>query len=316
MPNDVSSKASHFVADADNTPVAVDADFDETQKAGSTWTDAWESMRRRPLFWLSAVLIVLIVTVAAVPGLFTSIPSGSSACDLQYSNEGGSAGHLLGYTQLGCDVYSRIIYGTQASLLVGLIATLAVTLFGGVVGALAGYYGGFLDGLFSRLGDIFFAIPTVLGAIVLMSVLPDRRPLTVALVLALFAWPQIARIMRGSVVSAKNGDYVMASTALGVSRLRILARHVIPNAIAPVIVVATTSFGTFIVAEATLSFLGIGLEGVISWGSDIDAARTSLRTAPMTLFYPAAALSVTVLSFLLMGDVVRDALDPKARARR
>jgi oligopeptide transport system permease protein len=132
-----------------------------------------------------------------------------------------------------------------------------------------------------------------------------------------FAWPQIARVMRGSVLSARAADYVTASAALGVSRFRILVRHVVPNAITPVIVVATVSLGTFIVAEATLSFLGIGLPpSTMSWGNDINNARNSLRVAPMPLFWPAAALSVTVLSFLLMGDVVRDALDPKARARR
>jgi oligopeptide transport system permease protein len=210
-----------------------------------------------------------------------------------------------------------VIFGTQASVTVGLLATILVTVFGSIVGALAGYYGGIFDAIVSRVGDIFFAIPTILGAIVLMSVLPSRTAITVALVLGLFAWPQIARIMRGAVLSAKNADYVMASTALGVSKFRILVRHVIPNAIAPVIVVATTSLGTFIVAEATLSFLGIGLPpSVMSWGNDISQARTSIQTAPMVLFYPAAALSVTVLSFLMLGDVVRDALDPQARARR
>ena len=147
--------------------------------------------------------------------------------------------------------------------------------------------------------------------------LEARTPLTVALVLAVFAWPQIARIMRGAVLSARNSDYVMASTALGVSNFKILLRHVVPNSLAPVIVIATVSLGTFIVAEATLSFLGIGLPPeVMSWGNDIGQARTSIRTSPQILLLPAAALSVTVLSFLLLGDVVRDALDPAARARR
>jgi oligopeptide transport system permease protein len=197
------------------------------------------------------------------------------------------------------------------------MATLMVTITGVVIGALAGFYGGILDSAVSRIGDIFFAIPTVLGAIVLMSVLPERTPVTVAVVLAIFAWPQIARIMRGAVLSARNSDYVTASVALGVERSKILIRHVVPNSIAPVIVIATVSLGTFIVAEATLSFLGIGLPpSVMSWGNDIGQARTSIRTSPQVLLYPAAALSITVLSFLMLGDVVRDALDPKARARR
>ena len=169
----------------------------------------------------------------------------------------------------------------------------------------------------SRIGDIFFSIPTILGAIVIMSVIPARNAFTVALVLAAFAWPQIARIMRGAVLSAKQSDYVTASAALGVSRFTTLVRHVIPNAIAPVIVIATVSLGSFIVAEATLSFLGIGLPpSALSWGLDIGTAQTSIRTNPSTIFWPSAALSITVLAFLLLGDVVRDALDPKARARR
>src|SRR5690554_348730 len=225
--------------------------------------------------------------------------------------------HPLGFTRQGCDIYSRVIFGTQASVTVGLLTTVLVSLFGGIVGALAGFYGGFFDALVSRVGDIFFAVPTVLGAIVLMSVIPVRSAATVALVLALFAWPQIARIMRGAVLTARNSDYVTASIALGVSKFKILVRHVIPNAIAPVIVIATVSLGIFIVAEATLSFLGIGLPtNVMSWGNDISQARTSLRTEPQVLLYPSAALSITVLSFLMLGDVVRDALDPESRARR
>lgn len=311
-----SSGPGHFVAQLDDTPLAAVDSVDESEKARSSFADAWDAMRGRPMFWISLVMIALILVVAAFPNLFTQTKP-NLGCLLPDSNGGPESGHPFGFTRQGCDIYSRVIFGAQASVTVGILATVLVTVFGGIIGALAGFYGGFLDAVVSRIGDIFFAIPTVLGAIVLMSVLPTRTPVTVALVLALFAWPQIARIMRGSVVAAKNADYVTASIALGVSRFRILVRHVVPNAIAPVIVVATTSLGTFIVAEATLSFLGIGLPpDVMSWGNDIGQARASIATAPMVLFYPAAALSLTVLSFLVLGDVVRDALDPKARARR
>ena len=306
----------HFVAELEDTPIQPIDRLDETEKARSTWSDAWESMRRRPAFWISAVLIFAIVVIALFPSWFTWYPPNSD-CFLKNSNGPPEPGHPFGFTRQGCDVYSRTIFGTQASVTVGLLATIMVTLFGMIIGALAGYYGGWLDAVVSRVGDIFFAIPTVLGAIVLMTVLPDRSPATVAMVLALFAWPQIARIMRGSVLSASKSDYVTASVALGVSRFRILVNHVVPNAISPVIVVATVSLGTFIVAESTLSFLGIGLPpDVMSWGNDIGQARTSILSNPMVMFYPAAALSITVLSFLMLGDVVSDALDPKERARR
>jgi len=306
----------HFVAALEDTPVAAVDRLDETEKARSTWADAWESLRGKPSFWISSVLILLVVIVALFPGIFTQVPPDQN-CLLSNSNKGPEEGHLLGFTRQGCDVYSRMIHGTQASVTVGLLATIIVTLFGVVVGALAGYYGGVYDAIVSRIGDIFFAVPTVLGAIVLMSVIPDRTPVTIALVLSIFAWPQIARIMRGSVLSARNSDYVTASIALGVSKFRILVRHVVPNAIAPVIVIATVSLGTFIVAEATLSFLGIGLPPqIMSWGNDINSAQTSIRTNPQVLIYPAIALSLTVLAFLMLGDAVRDALDPESRARR
>jgi oligopeptide transport system permease protein len=309
------SGQSHFVAELEDTPVAPIDRIDESQKARSTWADAWESMRRRPMFWISSVLIIVIAVVALFPTLFTQVSPIS--CFLANSNGLPEAGHPFGFNRQGCDVFSRTIHGTQASVTVGLLATALVTLIGVVVGSLAGYYGGLLDAVVSRIGDIFFAIPTVLGAIVLMSVLPAATPTSVALVLSIFAWPQIARIMRGAVLSASNSDYVMASTALGVSKFRILLRHVIPNAIAPVIVIATVSLGTFIVAEATLSFLGVGLPtNVMSWGNDIGQAQTSLVTSPQVLLFPAAALSITVLAFLMLGDILRDALDPKARALR
>lgn len=306
----------HFVAPLDETPVApVDA-VKTDDKPRTVWGDAWDTMRRRPLFWISATLIAIIVMVALFPGLFTHVPPASQ-CYLDNSDAPPTSGHPFGFTRQGCDIYSRVIHGARASVMVGLLATLIVTLIGSVVGALAGFYGGWLDAILSRVGDIFFAIPTILGAIVLMSVIPDRTPLLVAVVIAAFAWPQIARIMRGSVLSAKQSDYVIASTAVGVSQFRILLRHVLPNAIAPVIAVATVSLGTYIVAEATLSFLGVGLPpSVMSWGNDIGQARASILTNPMTMVYPAAALSITVLSFLMLGDVVSDALDPKERARR
>lgn len=319
MPSSTTSPAArgqgHFVAALEDTPIVAVDRLDETQKARSTWADAWDAMRRRPMFWVSSALILVIFIVALFPGLFSSV--SPTSCDLGSSNGTPSAAHPFGFTRQGCDVYARVIFGTQASVTVGILATFLVTIVGIIVGALAGYYGGFFDAVVSRVGDIFFAVPTVLGAIVLLSVLPDRTPVTIALVMSIFAWPQIARIMRGAVLSSRNSDYVTASVALGVSKFKILLRHVVPNSLAPVIVVATVSLGTFIVAEATLSFLGIGLGGtVMSWGNDISQAQTNLRTAPQVLLFPAAALSVTVLAFLMLGDVVRDALDPQARARR
>ncbi|RAN79426.1 peptide ABC transporter permease [Bacillus sp. SRB_336] len=307
----------HFVAPLEETPLAAIDNVDETAAPLSLWAEAWRNLRRQPLFIISALLIVLVLVVAFLPHLFASVDPTS--CTLNDSSEGARAGHPFGFTLQGCDVYSRMIYGTRASLLVGVFTTLGVLVIGGTLGALAGYYGGWIDTILARLADIFFALPLILGAIVIMQ-LPafrdNRSVWTVVLTLVIFGWPQIARITRGAVIENRNADFVTASKALGLSRFSALVRHVLPNSLAPIIVVASISLGTFIVAEATLSFLGIGLpDTVMSWGNDISAAQPQVRNNPGVLLWPAAALSVTVLSFIMLGDALRDALDPKARKR-
>lgn len=315
MPSDQTNQ--HYVAPFDrDEPIVHADDVAVDSKVRNAWTDAWNSLRKRVMFWISAIMIVFIIFVALFPGVFTSV-SPTLGCDLAKSLAGPESGHPFGFDRQGCDIYARTIYGTRASLTVGLLTTLLVTVVGTIRGAFAGYFGGWVDAIISRLGDIFYAIPTVLGAIVLMTVLPTRNVFSVSIALALFAWPQVTRIARGAVLGASRSDYVMAANSLGLSRMRTLMRHVLPNALPPIIVIATVSLGTFIVAEATLSFLGIGLpQSTMSWGNDIQAARTSMITDPQVLLYPSAALSVTVLAFLLLGDVVRDALDPEERARR
>lgn len=201
-------------------------------------------------------------------------------------------------------------------MLTGLGVTAFVLLVGVAIGALAGYLGGWIDSLLSRITDVFFAIPLILAGIVLMQLFADRNTFTVIIVLAAFAWPQMARVARAAVIEAKQNDYVMASRSLGQSGMGILLRHVLPNSLAPIIVIATTSLGIYIVAEATLSYLGIGLPpSEVSWGNDISTAQSSLRQSPMILFWPASALALTVLGFIMMGDALSDALDPKERKR-
>lgn len=305
----------HFVSDIDETGLgAVDAVADESAPS-SMWGEAWKTLRRRPLFWISLAIILLAVTVSLFPGLFTSLDP--RFCELKNSLADPSPGHPFGYDKQGCDIYSRVIYGARASVSVGIVTTVMVVLIGGTIGAAAGYLGGWLDSLLSRITDIFFAIPLLLAAIVFMQMFKDNRNVVMVItVLSLFGWTQIARITRGSVLSTKNEEYVKAARATGASRWRILTSHILPNAAAPIIVYATVALGTFIVAEASLSFMGIGLPpSVVSWGNDISAAQHVLRTKPMVLFYPAIALAVTVLSFIMMGDVVREALDPKAKKK-
>lgn len=279
------------------------------------WRETWRQLRRRPKFLLAASLIAFIVVVALFPSWFTGI-------DPRYADPGQSllppsAAHWFGTDLQGHDIYARTVYGARASVTVGLGATLVVFVVGGALGALAGFYGGWLDGLVSRVADVFFGLPLLLAAIVIMGVMRHRTVWTVITVLALFGWPQVARIARGAVLEVRAGDYVLASKALGLSDFQILLRHALPNALGPVLAVATIALGVFIVTEASLSYLGVGLPAsVVSWGGDINLAQSRLRSGSPILFYPAGALAITVLSFMMMGDALRDALDPASRAWR
>ncbi|HUH53820.1 MAG TPA: ABC transporter permease [Microbacteriaceae bacterium] len=317
MPDSNSRKIPHFVAPVDEVPVLeVDA-VRLKDKKSNLWLDAWRDMRVRPMFWISLVIIIVVIAMALFPTLFTQVDPRS--CQLALSNKPPETGHPLGFTKQGCDIYSRIVHGTSTSLSVGLIVVTMTFLMGTVMGALSGYFGGKIDTVISRVGDIFFSIPYILAAIVVMSVMSAHRNVfVISLAIGAFAWPVTARILRAEVFRVKNADFVMASESLGLTKFKTLVKHVLPNSIAPVIVVTTLSLSSAIVAEAVLSFLGVGLPPAefMSWGNDISAAQSDLRNAPQTLIYPSAALTITVLGFIMLGEVVRDALDPKARARR
>jgi oligopeptide transport system permease protein len=283
--------------------------------ADSFWRDTWRAVRRRPQFIISAGLIALIVLVALFPSLFAAGDPGYANPD--QSMLAPSAAHWFGTDLQGHDIYTRTVYGARASLTVGLGATVLVFVVGGALGALAGFYGGWLDAIVSRVADVFFGIPLLLAAIVLMQVMRHRTVWTVIAILALFGWPQIARITRAAVLAVRGSDYVLAATAMGMNKFGILVRHVLPNALGPVIAVSAIALGLFIVTEATLSYLGVGLPpSVVSWGGDINVDQIRLRAGSPILFYPAGALAITVLAFMIMGDVLRDALDPTSRALR
>ncbi|GAA1191091.1 ABC-type dipeptide/oligopeptide/nickel transport system permease subunit [Kitasatospora gansuensis] len=296
----------------------MEPDPAKREEARSLWGDAWRDLRRRPIFLISAVLIVLLVIIAAFPGLFTNADPRQADLVHNYLRKPDWADIFgagwFGYDGQGRSIYARVLYGARASIIVGVCVTLAVTVTGGLAGMLAGYFGGWVDAIISRIVDIFFGIPLLLGALVLLNAFTTRTVWSVVVALAFLGWTQIARVMRGAVLTVKQADYVVAGRALGAGTNRLMFRHILPNAIAPVIVVATIALGGYITAEATLSFLGIGLQDpTISWGVDISSAQKVIRTAPFALFFPAAALSVTVLAFIMMGDAVRDALDPKLR---
>ncbi|WEV53512.1 ABC transporter permease [Bifidobacterium sp. ESL0704] len=302
-----------YVAPPDAVKLQEVDSVDESAPATSMWADAWRTLRKNPLFIVSAILILCVIFVALFPGVFTH--QNPNFCQLDHSLEKGSAGHPFGYDTQGCDVFTRTVYGTRTSLSVGILTTLLVMVVGSLIGALAGFFGGWIDAVLSRFTDIFMAIPLLLGAIVVLQMFRTSGSVwKIVLVLTLFGWTQTARISRGAVMETKNLEFNTASTALGSTPWRNLMRHILPNSMASIIVVTTTSLGTYIVSEATLSFLGIGLPTTtVSWGGDISNAQTILRTDPSVLFYPSAALAITVLAFIMMGDAVKDALDPKSR---
>ncbi|MCK2036252.1 ABC transporter permease [Microbacterium sp. SSW1-49] len=310
----------HYVAPVTKTAVKTDAVV-VSGKPASLWRDGWYDLRRRPMFWISLAIIAVILLMAVWPTLFTQT-APNDGCYLENSNGAPAPGHPLGFTFQGCDIFSRIVWGARTSVSVGLISTLISSGLGLIMGAFAGYYGGWVDAVLSRIGDIFFSIPYVLAAVVVMTVYSDfRNVLTLSIAIGGFAWASTARVVRAEILRVRQADFVTASSALGLSRFRTLLAHVIPNALAPLLVLATLALAGAIVAEATLTFLGVGLGGgaagdVMSWGRDISDAQRTLRIAPMSLIYPSIALTVTVLAFIMLGELIRDALDPKARAQR
>ncbi|MFE9797647.1 ABC transporter permease [Streptomyces goshikiensis] len=287
------------------------------QKAreASLWSDAVADLRRNPIFVIGGLLVLFMLVLSAVPQWFTSgSPFDAAACNLQDSLKKPSSDHWFGFDVQGCDVYTRTVWAARNSVIVGVVTTTLVVVVGGVLGLIAGWVGGIVDSLLSRFTEIFFAIPLLLGGMLIMSGLGKGNAWTVSVVLATLGWPQIFRIMRSSVLQNKNNDYVVAARALGAGTLRITTRHILPNAVAPVIVVGAISLGVYISTEAALSFLGIGVQPPeISWGLMVSDAKDRWLQAPHVLLFPAVALSITVLAFIMVGDAVRDALDPKLR---
>lgn len=296
-------------------PVAteeIEAVREPVGRPASLWGDAWRQLRRRPMFVISAALILVLITMAIFPNLFTNADPRN--CRLQDSLLRPSSEHWFGTDLQGCDYYARTVYGARVSITIGILVTVFATTIALIGGSIAGYFGGGVDSVIARITDIWFVIPTLLGGIVILTVLGERGTLQVSLVLIVLGWPTMLRLARSAVLAVKETEYVDAARALGASNFRIIRRHILPNSLAPVIVYATITVGVIISAEAALSFLGVGLQlPAISWGLMISVAQNRILTSPHLLLFPGLFLSVTVFSFILMGDALRDALDPKLR---
>jgi peptide/nickel transport system permease protein len=258
------------------------------------------------------ILVVGLYLLALITPLIT--PDDPTAQDLPLRLQAMSAAHRLGTDQLGRDVLSRVLYGARISLTIGFVAVGISVTIGTLLGAVAGYLGGMVDSLIMRFVDMVISFPRLILLIVIVAAF-DPSIFLIITVLGLTLWPGTARIVRGEVLSLKRREFIQAAEALGYSRSRIVLRHLIPNALGPVIVAATLGIGNTIVLEAGLSFLGVGVQAPTpSWGSMLSDGRDVLLDAWWLSTFPGLAIVFTVLSFNLVGDGLRDALDPRVRS--
>jgi ABC-type dipeptide/oligopeptide/nickel transport system permease subunit len=291
---------------------ALDSRVIESRRASSgLWGDAWYRLKRNRAALVSlGFLIVLVALILAAPML--GVPS-PLAQDLTHIAEGPSQAHWLGTDDLGRDMLSRLIYGAQVSLLVGLAVQVGEVVIGTLLGLMAGYYSGAVDMVIMRIVDTVYAFPPFLFAVFMAAILPPSV-WSIIFVLVLVSWPWEARVTRAMVLSLKESEFVTASRVVGASNWRIMLRHILPNSLSPLIVGFTLGIAGTIMAESGLSFLGIGIRPPTpSWGGMIDKGRLFLRVYPHLAIYPSIALSLTVLAFNFLGDGLRDALDPRLR---
>lgn len=271
-----------------------------------------QALRRLTLSAKVGILVLAVICLAAVgPVLFTRV--NPDAVDIIARLNPPSAGHPFGTDHLGRDLLSRLVYGARISLLVAIASVGGAVAIGVVIGLLAGYYGRWVDGATMRVVDTFLAFPAILLALALVAVL-GAGATSVIVALALVFWTQYARVVRAVTLAEKEKAYVEAARAIGAGDLRILLRHILPNVLSPVIILATLGMGTAVVAESTLSFLGMGVQPPApSWGWTLAFGTRYLRDAPHIATFSGLAIMATVLGFNLLGDGIRDLLDPKFR---
>ena len=277
----------------------------------SLWSDAWRRLRRNRLALAGAIYLVFVVLVALIALFYT--PYRMSAVGIAESYSGPTAAHLLGADQIGRDVLSRLMVGSQVSLIVGVGTQLLVLAVGVPIGLAAGYYRGWFDSVVAFVINVFYGIPDLLVALILVFLLgPSLQNIIVAIVAT--RWMDMARLVRGQTLSLREREFVEAARASGARPAKILFGHILPNALGPIIVQATFGIPSAILFEAFLSFLGVGVqEPTPSWGSMAAQGLAGIRISPHMVLAPALALSFTLMAFNFLGDGLRDALDPRQR---
>ena len=279
----------------------------------STWGEVWYSLKRNRRAVLGLIFILILVLMAIFADFIA--PYGMKEQNLSNALQFPSSSHWLGTDDLGRDVLSRIIYGTRISLTVGVSAVAFALIIGGTLGILAGYYQGKLDTLIMRFVDILLSIPSILLAIAIVASLGSSlRNLIIAIGIANI--PVFARVIRSGFISISEQEFIEASKALGASDVRLIFKHILPNIMSPIIVQSSTGIATAILSAVGLGFIGLGLEAsVAEWGTMLNSGRGYIRTHYYLTFYPGLIIMLTVLSFNLLGDGLRDAFDPKMRER-
>ncbi|WP_300267232.1 ABC transporter permease [Microbacterium sp.] len=279
-------------------------------------TSPWKLLLRRPLFWISTIILLVMLAFAVAPAPFAGLfgHGDPRACNLADSKVASAPGHPFGFDLQGCDIWAGAIYGAQSSIAVGLLATVISLAIALVFGIVAGMGGRVADWIVSRTTEVFLGFPFLLAAIVVLNMLGTRNVLTVGVVLGVFGWPMMARLMRASVRSVAGTDHVLAARTMGLGVGRIVTRYVVPNAVQPVLLLATLTVGGVIVAESTLTYLGIGLSSpAISWGLQIAAGSRIFQSAPHVLVLPSILLALTVLAVVALGEELRSVFDPRER---
>ncbi|MEP7291881.1 MAG: ABC transporter permease [Chloroflexota bacterium] len=268
----------------------------------------WRAFRRNRI----ALIGLIIVLLVALSAIFADVLAPYNPIEPHYSERllPPNASFALGTDELGRDLLSRLLYGARISMVIGVVAEGVAITIGVTVGAIAGWYGGWIDDVIMRIADIFFAIPGLMFLIVWVTIF-EPGPVSIFLALGLISWPGDARMMRSQVLAIKELDYVTAARSLGASTSHMILRHVLPNAIAPMIVLASLGVAGVILSESILSFLGLGIQiPTPSWGTMVDASRTYITTAWWYGVFPGLTIMLTVLGFNFLGDGLRDALQP------
>lgn len=286
------------------------------------WGDVWRRLRKNRLAIIGLGFIGILVVTSILAPLIAPYHPNDINLDVASHCSGPcspSLKHWFGTDQLGRDLFSRVVFGSRTSVIIGVVGVSILLTLGMTLGSIAGYFGGSVDAVIMRIADIFFAFPYVLAAIALVVALgrfnlPGAGIFPIFIAIGIFGWATIARLLRSSILSIKETEYVEAARALGASSYRILTRHVIPNSLAPVIVFSTIAIGTAILTEAALSFLGLGVQPpTAAWGSMINDGKQFLTTRPYMIVFPGLATIFTVLGFIFLGDGLRDSMDPRLR---